>query len=72
MPIIKWKNGHEFVRQVYTPISGADTHLLGQDDRISNSTPESIINGVTKISPKLSVRMLVSNAFFKFIYHNFP
>ncbi|XP_043482103.1 phospholipid-transporting ATPase ID isoform X2 [Leptopilina heterotoma] len=54
MPIIKWKNGHDFVRQVYTPLSGADTHLLGQDDRISSPTPESIINGVSKISPKLS------------------
>ncbi|XP_033230353.1 phospholipid-transporting ATPase ID isoform X2 [Belonocnema kinseyi] len=54
MPIIKWTNGQEFVRQVYTPISGADTYLLDQADRISSTTPEPVINGAPKITPKVS------------------
>ncbi|XP_023288917.1 phospholipid-transporting ATPase ID, partial [Orussus abietinus] len=85
-PTIKWKNGQEFVRQVYSPISGANARLLEQADRMSNTSPEpeleqqhrtrtgtgigtahlgpwTGINGVPKIAPVFSVRMLVkSNA----------
>ncbi|XP_015596375.1 phospholipid-transporting ATPase ID isoform X2 [Cephus cinctus] len=39
-PMMRWKNGQEFVRQVYTPISGANARLLEQADRLSNTTPE--------------------------------
>ena len=61
MPIMKWKNGQEFVRQVYTPISSPDAYLLDQADRIYSTTPEPGINGAPKIAPKVSVRMLLLN-----------
>ncbi|KAK2581679.1 hypothetical protein KPH14_002172 [Odynerus spinipes] len=49
-PTMRWKNGQEFVRQVYTPLSGPNVRLLEQADRMSSTTPEPGIGGA---SPKL-------------------
>jgi len=54
-----WKSGQEFVRPVYTPLSGPNVRLLEQADRVSNTTPEPGINGSPKIPHKSSVRMLI-------------
>jgi hypothetical protein len=59
---MKWKNGQEFVRPVYTPLSGANVRLLEQADRISSTTPEPGINGGAKVPLKHSVRMLLSQS----------
>lgn len=56
---MQWKNGQEFVRPVYTPLSGPNVRLLEQADRVSNTTPEPGINGSPKIPHKSSVRMLI-------------
>ncbi|XP_011498732.1 PREDICTED: phospholipid-transporting ATPase ID isoform X1 [Ceratosolen solmsi marchali] len=53
-PTMKWKNGQEFVRPVYTPLSGANVRLLEQADRISSTTPEPGINGGAKVPLKHS------------------
>ncbi|XP_016845429.1 probable phospholipid-transporting ATPase IM isoform X4 [Nasonia vitripennis] len=53
-PTMKWKNGQEFVRPVYTPLSGANARLLEQADRISSTTPEPGINGAAKVPLKHS------------------
>ncbi|XP_072752545.1 phospholipid-transporting ATPase ID isoform X3 [Anoplolepis gracilipes] len=49
MPTMRWKSGQEFVRPVYTPLSGPNVRLLEQADRVSNTTPEPGINGSPKI-----------------------
>ncbi|XP_011166833.1 phospholipid-transporting ATPase ID isoform X5 [Solenopsis invicta] len=51
---MKWKTGQEFVRPVYTPLSGPNVRLLEQADRVSNTTPEPGINGSPKIPHKSS------------------
>lgn len=56
---MRWRSGQEFVRPVYTPLSGPNVHLLEQADRVSNTTPEPGINGSPKIPHKPSVRMLI-------------
>lgn len=56
---MQWKSGQEFVRPVYTPLSGPNVRLLEQADRVSNTTPEPGINGSPKIPHKSSVRMLI-------------
>ncbi|XP_029669942.1 phospholipid-transporting ATPase ID, partial [Formica exsecta] len=53
-PTMRWKNGQEFVRPVYTPLSGPNVRLLEQADRVSNTTPEPGINGNPKIPHKSS------------------
>jgi hypothetical protein len=53
-----WKSGQEFVRPIYTPLSGPNVHLLEQGDRVS-TTPEPGINDSPKIPHKSSVRMLI-------------
>lgn len=58
-PTMRWKSGQEFVRPVYTPLSGPNVRLLEQADRVSNTTPEPGINGNPKIPHKSSVRMLI-------------
>lgn len=57
--MMQWKSGQEFVRPVYTPLSGPNVRLLEQADRVSNTTPEPGINGSPKIPHKSSVRMLI-------------
>lgn len=57
--MMQWKSGQEFVRPVYTSLSGPNVRLLEQADRVSNTTPEPGINGSPKIPPKSSVRMLI-------------
>lgn len=57
--MMQWKNGQEFVRPVYTPLSGPNVRLLEQADRVSSTTPEPGINGSPKIPHKSSVRMLI-------------
>ncbi|XP_034946393.1 phospholipid-transporting ATPase ID isoform X2 [Chelonus insularis] len=47
---MKWNNGQDFVRPVYTPITSANARLLEQGDLISTTTPEPSINGGTKDS----------------------
>ncbi|KAG5334899.1 AT8B2 ATPase, partial [Acromyrmex heyeri] len=42
---MQWKSGQEFVRPVYTPLSGPNVRLLEQADRVSSTTPEPGING---------------------------
>ncbi|KAL0113751.1 hypothetical protein PUN28_012700 [Cardiocondyla obscurior] len=51
---MQWKSGQEFVRPVYTPLSGPNVRLLEQADRVSNTTPEPGINGSPKIPHKSS------------------
>ncbi|XP_024893019.1 phospholipid-transporting ATPase ID isoform X4 [Temnothorax curvispinosus] len=51
---MRWKSGQEFVRPVYTPLSGPNVRLLEQADRVSNTTPEPGINGSPKIPHKSS------------------
>ncbi|XP_018349951.1 PREDICTED: phospholipid-transporting ATPase ID isoform X2 [Trachymyrmex septentrionalis] len=51
---MQWKSGQEFVRPVYTPLSGPNIRLLEQADRVSSTTPESGINGSPKIPHKSS------------------
>ncbi|XP_012541421.1 phospholipid-transporting ATPase ID isoform X4 [Monomorium pharaonis] len=51
---MQWKNGQEFVRPVYTPLSGPNARLLEQADRMPNTTSESGINGSQKIPHKSS------------------
>ncbi|XP_070161450.1 phospholipid-transporting ATPase ID isoform X3 [Polyergus mexicanus] len=53
-PTMRWKSGQEFVRPVYTPLSGPNVRLLEQADRVSNTTPEPGINGSPKIPHKSS------------------
>ncbi|XP_050447279.1 phospholipid-transporting ATPase ID isoform X3 [Cataglyphis hispanica] len=53
-PTMQWKSGQEFVRPVYTPLSGPNVRLLEQADRVSNTTPEPGINGSPKIPHKSS------------------
>ncbi|EFN73640.1 Probable phospholipid-transporting ATPase ID [Camponotus floridanus] len=53
-PTMRWKNGQEFVRPVYTPLSGPNVRLLEQADIVSNTTPEPGINGSPKIPHKSS------------------
>ncbi|KAH0946694.1 hypothetical protein HN011_008747 [Eciton burchellii] len=48
-----WKSGQEFVRPIYTPLSGPNVHLLEQGDRVS-TTPEPGINDSPKIPHKSS------------------
>lgn len=52
-PTMRWKNGQEFVRQVYTPLSGPNVRLLEQADRMSSTTPEP---GICGASPKLRLK----------------
>ncbi|XP_020292997.1 phospholipid-transporting ATPase ID isoform X3 [Pseudomyrmex gracilis] len=52
-PTMRWKSGQEFVRPVYTPLSGPNVRLLEQD-RVSYATPEPGINGSPKIPHKSS------------------
>jgi len=60
---MQWKSGQEFVRPVYTPLSGPNVRLLEQADRVSRTTPEPGINGSPKIPHKSSVRMLIISIF---------
>ncbi|KAL6435703.1 hypothetical protein ACFW04_005540 [Cataglyphis niger] len=53
-PTMQWKSGQEFVRPVYTPLSGPNVRLLEQADGVSNTTPEPGINGSPKIPHKSS------------------
>ncbi|XP_025157791.1 phospholipid-transporting ATPase ID isoform X5 [Harpegnathos saltator] len=53
-PTMRWRSGQEFVRPVYTPLSGPNVRLLEQADRVSNTTPEPGINGSPKIPHKPS------------------
>ncbi|XP_067214700.1 phospholipid-transporting ATPase ID isoform X3 [Linepithema humile] len=47
-PTMRWQSGQEFVRPVYTPLSGPNVRLLEQADRVSNTSPEPGINGSPK------------------------
>ncbi|XP_015185960.1 PREDICTED: phospholipid-transporting ATPase ID isoform X2 [Polistes dominula] len=53
-PTMRWKNGQEFVRQVYTPLSGPNVRLLEQADRMSSTTPEPGISASPKLQHKPS------------------
>lgn len=56
---MRWKSGQEFVRQVYTPLSGPNVRLLEQADRMSSTTPEPGISASPKLQHKPSVRMFI-------------
>lgn len=56
---MRWKSGQEFVRQVYTPLSGPNVRLLEQADRMSSTTPEPGIGASPKLQHKHSVRMFI-------------